>query len=67
MRQILESKRRFRGQLAERSFSEKLAILEKLRERSLAIAASPLRARVVSSETGRENTLVNDSGYPKQK
>ena len=53
MRQILESKRRFRRQLAERSFSEKLAILEKLRERSLAIAASPLRARVVSSARGQ--------------
>lgn len=45
MRQILESKHRFRRQVAERSFSEKLAILERLRERSLAIAASPLRER----------------------
>ena len=60
MRQILESKRRFRRQLAERSFSEKLAILETLRDRSLAIAASPLRARVVSSETRRESTGVTD-------
>lgn len=60
MRQILESKRRFRRQLAERPFSEKLAILEKLRERSLAIAASPLRARVVSSATRRERTGLTD-------
>lgn len=60
MRQILESKRRFRRQLAERSFSERLAILEKLRERSLAIAASPLRARVVPSETRRESTGSTD-------
>jgi len=60
MRQILESKRRYRRQLSERPFSEKLAILEKLRERSLAIAASPLRARVVSSATRRECTGLTD-------
>lgn len=60
MRQILESKRRFRRQLAERPFSEKLAILEKLRDRNLAIAASPLRARVVSSATRRERTGLTD-------
>ena len=60
MRQILESKHRFRRQLAERSFSEKLAILERLRERSLAIAASPLRARVDSSARRRELTGLQD-------
>ena len=55
MQQILESKRRFRRQLAERSFIEKLAILERLRERSLEIAASPLRAQAVA-EAKRERT-----------
>ncbi len=60
MRQILESKRRLRRQLTERSFTEKLVILERLRERSLAIAASPLRKRVVSTEKGREWTGLND-------
>jgi hypothetical protein len=37
MRKILESKRRKRQQLAALPFSEKLKILEKLRDRSLAI------------------------------
>ena len=45
MRQILESKRRARERLAALSFTEKLAILEKLRERSLSIAANPLRVK----------------------
>jgi predicted type IV restriction endonuclease len=43
MRKILESKRAMRKQLAELSFSAKVAILEKLRDRSLLIAASSLR------------------------
>lgn len=38
MRRILESKRQKRRQLAALSFSEKLKILEKLRDRSRAIA-----------------------------
>jgi hypothetical protein len=37
MRRILESKRKARQRLAALSFSEKLRILEKLRDRSLAI------------------------------
>jgi hypothetical protein len=37
MRRILESKRQKRQQLAALPFSEKLKILEKLRDRSLAI------------------------------
>ena len=37
LRKILESKRQKRQQLASLSFSEKLRILEKLRDRSLAI------------------------------
>ncbi len=43
MRKVLESKRAMRQHLATLSFSEKLRILEELRNRSLAIAASPLR------------------------
>jgi hypothetical protein len=39
LRKILESKRQKRQQLAALSFSEKLKILEKLRDRSLAIGA----------------------------
>jgi hypothetical protein len=45
MRKILESKRAARQQLRALTFSEKLKLLEKLRERSLAIAESPLRRR----------------------
>jgi hypothetical protein len=47
MKKILESKRATRRQLAAQPFAEKLAQLEKLRDRSLAIAASPLRRRAV--------------------
>lgn len=45
MRQILESKRAMRQHLATRPFSEKIALLEKLRDRSLAIAASSVRRK----------------------
>jgi hypothetical protein len=43
LRAILESKRAARRQLAVLPFSEKTRILEKLRDRSRAIAESPLR------------------------
>ena len=43
MIRILENKQQTRQRLAALSFSEKIAILEKLRERSLLIVASPLR------------------------
>jgi hypothetical protein len=43
MRKVLESKRATRQRLRQLSFSEKLKLLEKLRERTLAIARSPLR------------------------
>ena len=43
MRKILESKRATRRRLRSLSFSEKIKLLEKLRDRSLAIARSPLR------------------------
>ena len=45
MRRILESKRVARQRLRQLSFPEKVRLLEKLRERSLAIAGSPLRRR----------------------
>lgn len=43
MRKVLESKRAMRQRVAALSFSEKLKLLEKLRDRSLEIARSPLR------------------------
>ena len=43
MRTILESKRATRQRLQALPFSEKLKLLEKLRDRSLAIARSLLR------------------------
>jgi hypothetical protein len=43
MRKVLEGKRATRQQLRTLSFSEKVKLLEKLRERSLAIARSSLR------------------------
>jgi hypothetical protein len=42
---ILESKRTARQRLRTLSFSEKVKLLEKFPDRSLAIARSPLRAR----------------------
>lgn len=50
IRQVLESKRAVRQRLQALSFSEKLKLLEKLRERSLAIAQSPLRRRMAKSD-----------------
>lgn len=53
MRKILESKRETRNRLAVLPFSEKVKILEKLRDRSVSIASSPLRKRPVPvSPTG---------------
>jgi len=40
---MLESKRAARERLRQLSFSEKIKLLEKLRDRSLAISRSPLR------------------------
>ena len=45
IRPVLVSKRAARQRLQALSFSEKLKLLEKLRDRSLAIAGSPLRRR----------------------
>ncbi|HOX56046.1 MAG TPA: hypothetical protein P5205_02795 [Candidatus Paceibacterota bacterium] len=43
MRRVLESKRETRKRLAALPFSEKVILLEKLRDRSRLIASSPLR------------------------
>ena len=43
MRKVLESKRAVRERLQALPLSEKLKLLEKLRDRSLAIARNPLR------------------------
>jgi hypothetical protein len=40
---MLESKRKLRSELAALPFSEKLKLLEKLRDRSLLLAKNPLR------------------------
>jgi hypothetical protein len=45
MRRILESKRAMRRELAALPFAEKVKLLEQLRDRSLLIAASPLKQR----------------------
>jgi hypothetical protein len=55
MRKVLESKRATRRRLQALSFSEKLKLLEKLRERSLVIAGSPLgRERRIEERQGRQ-------------
>jgi hypothetical protein len=43
MRKVMDSKRKTRNRLAQLPFSQKLVLLERLRDRSLLIAASPLR------------------------
>jgi hypothetical protein len=43
MRQILESKRATRQRLASLPIADKLKLLEQLRDRALAVAASPLK------------------------
>jgi hypothetical protein len=50
------SKKEMRGQLAALSFSEKVKILEQLRDRSLTLAASGLRQKAASG--GRKNSDV---------
>ena len=45
LRQILESKREMRQRLAALPFADKVKLLEQLRDRSLAIAASPLKRK----------------------
>jgi hypothetical protein len=45
MRKILESKRAMRRKLSALPFSEKVKLLEQLRDRSRLIASSPLKRR----------------------
>ena len=46
MRKILESKASKRKQLAALPFADKVKMLEQLRDRTLAIAASPLKRQL---------------------
>jgi ribosomal protein S21 len=48
------SKQEMRKQLAALSFSEKVKILEKLRDRSLSLAASGLRQRPAADAVKRQ-------------
>jgi hypothetical protein len=43
LRKLLESKRKARRKLAAKPFSEKIKLLEELRDRSRALATNPLR------------------------
>jgi len=49
MKQILESKRAMRRQLAALPFADKVKLLEQLRTRSRAIANSPLKRHSIHS------------------
>ena len=46
MRKILESKREVRKRLAALPFTDKVKLLEQLRDRTRAIATSPLKRQV---------------------
>ena len=50
MNAILESKRRERARLAGLSFTEKVVLLEKLRDRAIAIAGSALHGERTARE-----------------
>jgi len=55
-----KGKDEMRKQLASLSFTEKIKILEKLRDRSLAIAASGLRVKRSTGQTPRtKETTAN--------
>jgi hypothetical protein len=51
MRRILESKRAMRRRLAALPFSDKVKLLEQLRDRTLMIASSSLKGRVAAATT----------------
>ncbi len=57
LKQIIEQKRAARERLAALPFARKLEIVEKMRQRSLLIATSPLRR----SSTSVHNPLSSDS------
>ena len=53
MRDIQERKRAMRNRLADLTYDEKVVLLERLRDRSLAIAGSPLRRRKAPYDVGQ--------------
>lgn len=53
-----KGKDEMRQRLASLSFTEKIKILEKLRDRSLAIAASGLRAKAVSDQMPASKEMI---------
>lgn len=59
MRAILESKRAMQRQLQALPFSEKIALLEQLRDRNLAIADSPLRRQTRGTLKERDHGRIN--------
>lgn len=60
---ILESKRRERARLATLPFSEKIALLEQLRDRAMVIASSPLYGG--GEVDGGKGLLIRDSSPDK--
>jgi hypothetical protein len=57
---VSKGKDEMRKQLASLSFTEKIKILEKLRDRSLAIAASGLRVKRAAEQTSHtKETIAN--------
>lgn len=62
-RRILESKAKMRKELASLSFTDKIKILEKLRDRSEVIAASGLKRKASRDDGGKAaETKSIDSG-----
>jgi hypothetical protein len=53
MRRVLESKRAMRRRLSALPFSDKVKLLEQLRERTLLIASSPLKQHGTGTGKGR--------------
>lgn len=62
MEAILESKRAFRQRLAERPYVEKLRILDRLRERSVAFTASRVLVTGSKLRTTDGASRVTDGG-----
>jgi len=60
LEKVIRGKQHFRRELAARPLTEKLEMLDQLRERSLAIRAA--KERMVARKTRGESTF-NGSGY----
>jgi hypothetical protein len=58
MQRVLESKRAVRTRLAALPFSQKLALLEKLRERRIAITSSSLRRHPTTKSVPRQSGKI---------